>query len=104
MYWFYGDTKESGKATGPIFRLLNFNLANPSLDLISVLLHHCTYLQPVNIPSGHLTQGFQLRHGVLQLMHFFEVPFSTAVHSLEKLKLNIVLGLARAGDSFSKQT
>lgn len=36
-------------------------------------------------------------------MHFFEVPFSIAVHSLKKLKLNIILGLAQAGDSFSKQ-
>lgn len=91
------DTKETAKAPGPIFRLLNFDLANPSLgDPLSVPLHQSIRLQPFNTPSGHLTQGFQLRHGVFQLMHFFELPFSTAVYSLEKLKLNIVLCLEQS--------
>lgn len=96
MYWFYVDTKETAKAPGPIFRLLNFDLANPSLgDLISVLLHQSICLQPFNTPSGHLTQGFQLRHGVFQLMHFFEVPFSSAVYSLENSNIFLCLAQSR---------
>lgn len=88
VYWFYGDSKETAKAIGPIFRLLNFNLANPSLG--NLYLSYYISVHTFNL----LTHPRVISHKVFSLdmgyfMHFFKVPFSAAVHSLEKLKLTL---------------
>lgn len=71
MHWFHGDTKEIAKATGPVFRWLIFDLENPSLgDLVSVPLHHCTYLQHCKHTLGAAHMRFSA--------HFHSINHSTA--------------------------